>query len=468
MNRTMERLAPWSRVAVGADVSSDGVVAVVGHQRHGRLTFETLPLDAVQAAVNAHTAVACAMAPGQAMTVWLQTPLTVPAKARQVLPTLLDMAMPFAIEDCAYAFTEPVRQAAPLPLTEGSGLAALAVAVRRDDVARRLGLLEPHGINPHILDHELLALWTQMLHDEPSAVTVAAQDRVRGLVWVRRDEVLLALGLGSTFWSAHRLVDRAGGALERTVRMQLDTVVGGRYAQHALAWMWGGTEPAACAALRQRVEGAFPGSALFDLPHGKTLLARALAQRALCPGLLRFNLRSGTQAHPAAHQHQQRRIRRQSFLNVALAALLLALGTAADIQRKQQTARAEQRFTQGVERVAGWPVDAKGDNALLIAQRELQARQEALLPLKRAFEPSLMVTLDRLLAAAAASDATIHSLVLRADQWALQGHAPSREAVDGMLPEAGCVEAAVHPLDGAPDGRFGFRLEHVKLREAQP
>jgi len=402
------------------------------------------------------------------MTVWLQTPLTVPAKARQVLPTLLDMAMPFAIEDCATAFTEPVRQAAPLPLVEGSGLAALAVAVRRDDVTRRLALLATYGLDPHILDHELLALWTQMLHDEPETTRVAVQDRVRALVWVRRDETLLALGLGSTFWSAHRLVDTVGGVLERTVRMQLDTVAGGRHAQQALAWMWGGTHPAACAALRQRIEGAFPGSSAFDLPHGNTLLARALARRALCPGPLRFNLRTGIQEHPAARQHQQRRIRRQTVLNVALAAVLLALGTAADLQRTQQMARADQRFAQGVEQVTGWPVDARGDNALLIAQREVQARAEAMLPLKRVFEPSLLLTLDRLLAAAATCDTALHSLSLRTDQCVLQGHAPSRRAVDEMLLKAG-MKATVHPLDGAPDGRFGFRVEQVVTAgEVQP
>lgn len=472
MNRTMESMAPWATVAYGVDQNGEKAVAVGATRHRGRISFETLTAEAVSAAAaaNPRAAVACALPPGRAMAVWLQTPLPSVAKARRVLPTLLDMAMPFALEDCFYAFSPLLKPSGGhrLPLApEGSGLAALAVAVRRDDVVLQLAALAEKGLNPHILDHEGLALWTQALQEVPSTAPQAETDGLRAVVWVRGREALLALGAGTVFWSAHRIADTGGGALERTVRVQIDAAANGRYAQMPLTWLWGGGDSAACRTLRTRIEAVLPGSVSLNLPHGEMFLARALATRALTAGPMRFNLRGEALAHSGTLLNIGTRQRRQAAGCAAMAGALLAINTIFDYSQSRQTDRAETRFTEGVSRVAGWPVPAKGENALLIAARELATRQSAWEPVKRAFTPSLLETLNTVLSTAAKEQVVIHALRLRPDALVLQGDAPSQAAADMLTrryKEAG-FETALQAVQGAPEGRFGFRMERAAAKE---
>jgi len=436
MNARMECLAPWAVRACGVDWNSGKPLAVDVRLRRGQPVFTPLTPEAVAAAESdARTAVAGALPPGRAMAVWLQTPLTDPAKARRVLPTLLDMAMPFALEDCVYEF-------APLGRTPASGeflspetkpkqaLGALAVAARRDDVSAQLALYADKGFDPHVLDHEGLALWTEAQRTLP----IPDAAGVRAVVWVREGEALLALGAGQRFWSAHRITDQAGSTLARTVRVQLDAVAEGRYAKAPLTWLWGGAAAAAaCVALRARVEAELPGVASRELPGGESFLAGALAVRALLAGPLRFNLRRDALAHLAVRRQTAIQHRRRAVSLAAAAVLLLAANGTVMHVRAQRLQAVQAQFKTTIDRVAGWPVAAAGENALQIAQRELAARQEAYRPVARVFGPSLLETLDRVLAAASSSGVTLRSLLLQFEKVALQGEVVSQAAAQVLL-----------------------------------
>jgi hypothetical protein len=427
MNERMECLAPWALRACGVDWNGGAPIVVEARMRGGRLILRPLPPESLPVALSGEkTAVAAALPPGRAMAVWLQTPLTARAKARRVLPTLLDMAMPFALEDCVYAFSamEPLptlagKTALPGEHRERGKLAALAVAARRDDVAAQLAVYAGKGFDPHVLDHEGLALWTEAQRMLPAPDA----DGVRAVVWVREGEALLALGAGQRFWSAHRIADIAGGTLVRTVRVQLDAVAGGGHAKAPLTWLWGGASASACAALRSRVEADLPAVASVNLPNGEAFLAGALAVRALMDGPLQFNMRRESLAHPLAKRQtdaQQRRL--AARLLAAALVLLVANGVCAHVRvRRLQALQAQ--FKATIDRVTGWPVAAAGENALLIAQRELAARQEAYRPVVRVFGPSLLETLDRVLSAAASSGVSLRSVLLHVEKVSIQGEA---------------------------------------------
>lgn len=464
MNTRMECLAPWAVCACGVDWNGGSPIAVTARIRGGRPVCTPLPPEAVVAAsTDARTAVAGALPPGRAMAVWLQTPLAAPAKARRVLPTLLDMAMPFALEDCVYAFSPLGRGetlagvAVASDDTNGSGkLGALAVAARRDDVAAQLAVYADKGFDPHVLDHEGLALWTEAQRTIPPTDLAS----VRAVVWVREDEALLVLGAGQRFWSAHRISDLAGGTLARTVRVQLDAVAGGRHAKAPLTWLWGGASAQTCAALRTRVEADLPPADSLSLPNGEAFLAGALAVRALMAGPLRFNLRRDALVHPAVRrQTDVQHRRRAAWLAAAALLLLVANATFAHV-RAQRLRASEARFKATIDRVAGWPVAAAGETALLIAQRELAARQEAYGPVVRLFGPSLLETLERVLAGASSSGVSLQSLLLRFDKLGLQGQAASlahAESLVRQLDKTG-YDMELNALPAAADQPLGFEI----------
>lgn len=469
MNARMECLAPWALRARGVDWNSGNPIAVDARIRGGRPVCTPLPPDAVVAAsFDARTAVAGALPPGRAMAVWLQTPLAAPAKARRVLPTLLDMAMPFALEDCVYAFSPLDRHQAGEAVasddTNGSGkLGALAVAARRDDVTAQLALYADKGFDPHVLDHEGLALWTEAQRTIPPTDLAS----VRAVVWVREDEALLVLGAGQRFWSAHRITDLTGGTLARTVRVQLDAVAGGRHAKAPLTWLWGGAAAETCAALRSRVEADLPAAASLNLPNGEAFLAGALAVRALTAGPLRFNLRRDALEHPAVRQRTGAQNKRRAAWLAAAALLLLAANATFAHVRAQRLRAMEARFKATIDRVAGWPVAAAGQNALLIAQRELAARQEAYGPVVRVFGPSLLETLDRVLAGASSSGVSLRSLLLRFDKLALQGEAASpanAQALVGHLRQNG-YDAELKTQPESADQPLTFEIKGTSRRQ---
>lgn len=467
MNQRMERLAPWTDGVYGVDCSETATVAVRARRRGRHLIFEPVDVASVTADPNRVATVVCAMPAGQAMAVWLQAPLTSASKARRVLPTLLDMAMPFPLDECICAFSTPervLRAGDPVPglpltvNTEGQGcMAALALAARKADIARRLTVLAEKGIISQTLDHEGLALWTQALRESPPP---AGPLRVRLVVRARRQEAVLAMGVGSVFWSAHRLTPMTPGVLERTVRVQLDAAAAGRYAQTPRSWFWSGDDAAACEVWRIPAEAALPGESVM-LPDSETFLARALATRALTEGPLQFNLQSGSFAPPSAERQVRVLLYRRAAPLAALAAVLLMVNAAVMMARSRGEQSMEARFVQRVEQVTGWPVTAKGENAILIARRELEERQTIYAPLARAFAPSLLEPLSMVMGAAAAERIVLDSLLLQFDKIGLRGEAPSPAAAEGLTKRLGEIlhyKPALKTMD-TPEGRCGFVIE---------
>ena len=82
------------------------------------------------------------------------------AKAEKVFPSLLDIQLPFPLEDCLYQFVEFRR-------TSEGMVSALVCAARREAIQACLDRYQAQGADPMLLDHEGLALWTQSLVEWP-------------------------------------------------------------------------------------------------------------------------------------------------------------------------------------------------------------------------------------------------------------------------------------------------------------
>ncbi len=422
MSKGMECLAPWAGEACGVDTTATPPVAVRAWHRRGHLRYAPATPEA---AVSPDTAVACGMVPGAAMAVWLTAPLVSPSKTVRVLPTLLDMALPFPLEECISTFSPPECR---LPEDGGEpGMTALAVAARKQDVERRLAELAAAGMDPHVLDHEGLALWTQALRELPPE----PGEGPRVVMMVRPTSVLTAVGAGGRFHSAHRsaMADIAG--LERTLRIQVHAVAGAHALPEMVKWIWAG-DPDAWAAVRPRLEAALPGvSSSVEAPD--LFLARALAIRALTRGPLRCNLRTGTFTHPQSVRQTAHVLYRRAAVLGGLAGVLLVINAFCAYSATRQLRRAETWFMGGVRQVAGYAVPARGENALLIAERELAARMTAESPFATAYRASLLDTLNGILTAVATSEPPhVHSLRVGFDRIAIRGVASRTDAATLM------------------------------------
>jgi Tfp pilus assembly PilM family ATPase len=133
----------------------------------------------------------------ESLTRWVEVPFRNAGKAERVLAAALDIQLPFALEDCAYTFLE-IRRAVGRDATR-----ALAVAAREADVARRVDEMKARGVDPVVLDHEGLALWSQALRELPARA--ADGNRPRIVVYAGTDRSAIVVGLGEEYLGAYGL-----------------------------------------------------------------------------------------------------------------------------------------------------------------------------------------------------------------------------------------------------------------------
>lgn len=405
------------RVCYGVDASGDTRIVVRGVRTRGRVNCT--PVDGAAPALAADVASGRAVAAGcllerESLTHWLDAPFPSMAKAQRIFPTLMDIRLPFPIEECAYALAD---------FSSGGGRNArlLAAVARFEDVERRIAALEAMGVDAAVLDQEGLALWTQSLHEMPmisGRQAEAGSGPVRVVVYVGPDRMTIALGRSEEFLAAYGARQARPDDASRFLQATLGTV------PSSLQWVFAG--PAArgrapVEALYRELAAKWPAPLLVHADP-ETFLARALATRALLAGPLRCNLRTGRFTHPSVT-----RIRRRSALTTAAlflaAGLLLCGGNAAwRMAAARKEAQVQSALTRISSQISGLDKPPKG-NELLVARRAFQAGSEKWAPFARAFEPSLTLTLRELLHAGQKHGLRFGGLTLRNGAVLIEGAA---------------------------------------------
>ncbi len=463
MSAASKPTAPWARVCYGVDAGSGSAVRA---ERSGRgVSWKEIPLHGVTQAASAdHAAIASGMPVGLAIAAWVAAPFPSARKAQRVFPTLLDIQLPFPLEDCLYGFSETVKLsagAAPFPLadraprpgdenrsgTEVSRVASLAFAARTADVERCLAGLAETGIDPHVLDYEGVALWTQGLREHAA---LASDGTLRAVVFLRGEEGIMAIGRGAHFWSAHRIRTGDPAVVDRYLRAQLSQMGADAEERPSIEWLWAGKALAAGErgdGLRTVVQARWPGRSV-TVVSPESFLARALATRALLSGPLRVNLRLGALAHTgAASRSQQVHMRAAAVLLVAGALLCGGAGWWEATVAARHSGL-DSAFRDRLERIVGYPVRAKGANALLIAEREQAERASRRAPLAEAFQPSLLADLQEVLPALGQLGIRVQHLDLAFGTLLVRGDAPSVTAVHALRDAMAAIGYSVQTTIG--------------------
>jgi len=226
----------------------------------------------------------------ESLTIWLDTPFSSKSKAIKVLPAMLDLQLPFPLEDCCYCFVQFRRKTK-------NAISVLAVAARRTAVQQRLNRYQAAGLDPLIIDHEGLALWQQSLREKPPRA-----DATRIVVSLEPDHIALAIGSGSLFLNAHSLQmalnSSAGTAPEDAFQRFYRILCSELQARTAVEWLFCGPlarQPALVNSLHRLLSAEWPGPFVVH-KSPETFLPRALSSRAF-GGRLRCNLRQGELTH---------------------------------------------------------------------------------------------------------------------------------------------------------------------------
>ncbi len=444
------------RIWIGLDGSESQLVAVRSSRARGGIkhaSFEDLAASPADEFKQLHDSAAAhpvaASFPAHACLIrWVSTPLKSLGRARKVLPSLLDVELPFSLEECIYRFPSFRR-------SKQGQVEALALVARKADVAAHLAMLQAKGIDPVRLDAEGLALWSQSLSEEP-----AEPDEPRVVAYLGEDRHALAIGRGDELIAVYggRTGSRDlfppqakdGAPAEDALRLFV------RRAQHALRasetgtdrsrllWYWTGPGAESPDQLAQ-LQAALNQNAdrvVFDTHReAATFLARALGSRAFAGGPLDGNLRLDDFVHPAVEQRRACALER-AWLSVLLAGLVL-MGLAAGWRQVLRAAdqAAQARLLAEVRELApDLALPPYGQEVAAVKRAEASHASGPGAAFTRAFQPSLTHLLNDILAAAQQNGLRLQRVKVQDDAIVLRGtamHPNACEPLAALLRERG-------------------------------
>lgn len=440
-----EGTARWVRTCYGLDLHDDRVIVVRAVRTGGRLSLKTI--DENDASFRSDllkrdsVTVGC-LRERESFARWLTAPFASVSKARQVFPSLLDIQLPFPLEECVY---EILAEGA----TDEPTVSALAVGARFSDMQRRLQAYAERRMDPALLDQEGLALWTQSIREKP-----VAPNAMRAVVFLRGHRATVVTGRNGLPSGSHSIP--AGAAdIDRILRARL----GGQSV--TVEWAWAGDDASGDRAneIRRALRETWPGmSFIHDEPE--SLLARAIATRALAPGPLRCNLRTGQFQHDLLTRREERSSGRSALLVLTAGLVLCIAGLASDSLARRRLRNAISSFESQVNRLAGAEVRAKGERAIEQVEKSLKTNSRLRQPFVDAMGTSLSQTLKTIVDTGNESQLSYEFMTIRSDFLTITGISPSWdrcELLKGRLDTLG-VPVKLERRKSLGDGKIRFSV----------
>ncbi len=406
----------WVKICYGIDLCGDRPVVV--KCTRGRAGLEFVDVEPGNGEIagsskSGEAVIAGCLSQKESSSRWLAAPFPSLRKARQVFPSLLDIQLPFPIEDCAVDFLLP---SGPVDGKTQS----LAVVSRLTDMEGCLREYGDRDWDPAVLDQEGVAIWTQSLLENPPEDDVS-----RVVVVVRAEQAVVVVGRGVSFMAAHSLRATADH-ISRALHAQFDDP------PSSLQWIWVSSDADSAPGLQESLLADWPGKLIVQ-EAPVTFLARALATRAMTAGPLRCNLRGEDLEHPAMASRRRRVLSAAGISMLAAGVLLCAAALIVDGITQHRLAEARRTFNQLVDEAAGYNVSVPGSDAILPVRRAIDERLALLQPFVDVFASSPSATLA-LVMDVGEDAALIYDVVsIRGDSVTIAGRAEARDAPDRLV-----------------------------------
>ena len=422
MNSFSRAPAPWAGVCYGVDDTPERAICVKAERRRGGVTFSRVQVGEIPPAgsLPRGAVIAACLQQQRSFARWLTAPLESPRKARRVFPSILDVQLPFPIEDCEHDLLE-VRAVAGRGCTRG-----LMAGARGVEIERRLEELRSAGIAPHVLDQEGLALWTQSLDELPPG-GIAAGERIRVVIYAADSRVTLAVGRRREFLGAHALRKIEPDAVHRLIAP---------YAKETapeVEWVWTGplaVDGEAVRTLQSPLSQRWPGPSQ-TVAEPEAFLARAVAARAISGGPLRWNFRRNRFAHPAQQAREDRAPYVLASSLLAAGLFLCAVNIAWQTVSARRLAAVQRENAALAARVVGAPVPFQQE--VRSARRALDERMRLMEPFAAAGGPGLQAPLGRLLAIAREEGLAFESMTMGLPSATVRGTAAKWRQCDNAI-----------------------------------
>lgn len=322
-------------------------------------------------------------------------------RLKRLLPGMLDMELPFAIEECETRFF----------LVPGETSRVLALAVRQVDIEARLAELEQQGCDPRQLLPEPWVAWRYALADR----RFAAPGGLCVLGLLRRDEHTFIAGRDG------RMTDCLTGPAGD----------GGRLLRHLLGEHDHGQSPPVrfmTVALDEVPPEAaenlarMAGDRVEVLAAGQPMgwLPRALAA---CPGSAAWglNLRRSFKPHRREELGSRAAPGRVS-VSFAAAAAMVFLSANISVRRMESVAgRARDGLQEEINSLAGYVVTRRGRDAVKVAGEALEERMQP--ELAGRLRPPALHTLRLLLETARDTGVDLHDVSFAGAEWVVRASA---------------------------------------------
>jgi len=433
------------RVLVVTNPSGEEGMVRLSSSKGGRVKIRYEgPADEAAGRIPQKTWMVTALPLQRSLSRQLHPPVASVRTAATLLDGMLDTEIPFPVDQARYGFPEIVKTTSADPDKKIRGL---AIAARTQDLDTHLAPLQAAGLDPQLVDHEGLALWTQSFHERRAK----ADGRARAIAHGEAQRTVLVFGRGSRFLNAQVLTLPAtdpafAERLDRALRAQFP-------GDEAIDWRLSGSAP--------EHAGQFAGTPSPDRKANQvtahkrptTFLERALGRRALKAGPLRFNFRPD---HPELVRSRSRR-NTGTALHLLIPGLLLwafALGWGQFMKNRDAAVQAE--LSQTANAITGFKVP-KGQE-LLEVERALAGaavtgdQAGANSPLQRLARPRADQQLRHALQFARRNNMHLETLSFNGDKLVLTG--ANVLPLERKLPEIG----AFNPDLKEADGRFTLTL----------
>ncbi len=346
------------------------------------------------------------------------------AKSYRVLPSQLDLRVPFAIEESAYAFAESG--------IKGSDR-VVGVAVRAQQMRTLISGSEGDG--PHVVDSEALALWDQSLE----TLMPANAEESRLVLHLHAGRVVVVAGSGWRYMGAQVLPELTEPVLRRFVVAHFGVARVSPWLAHVTggdAASWRGT-------IHDVIEAT--GGRLVETADPELFLARSLARRALGQGRYLLNLRAGMWQHPASAVAMRRARRTAATVlgvaGVTLAATGVMLG---GVSARRQRAL-EEMLTMKAQQVGHGLVSVRGEAMIEQLSRGVVADEARTLQLGRIAGQGYEVLVGALSGEVSTLGIELRVLSLDSGSLMLEGVAGGDAAVSGL--EGWLVARGIADLD---------------------
>lgn len=400
-------------VARGIDLDGDTPIQVEAFARYGHVEYR----PCTNGNTTPKAVVAACLLQRESFTRWVKTPLSSIRKAEKVIPTLLDIQLPFPLDKCEYSVISFSAN------KDRGGSSALVVGARHTDITARLQALSAAAVDPHILDQEGIALWSQLMEEQPDA---GRPNVTAALLFFAGDRVTICIGQNGQFLSSHSLKTPDIDGIQRILKPYLPTD-----GQAAVLFRAGPSVSAACTPLfLSSLASSIPCSSCIEVGEPRTFLARACARRALIGISNGSNLRSGI----FLNEEQKLRIRRQPR-NAAIICLLAGLSLWVCngiwlLAGNHLTAQMQQRSRQLAVSIVGNPRLAPKGQELLAAKRAIAGQAKAHSAIMAPFQNNLVESLRIVLSTLAEHRLRIESIHCSGQAFLVHGTASEWDACE--------------------------------------